>query len=166
MRSRTSTPAGTRTIHRRPRRGVHRPDPEPDPGRPLGRGAPGGRVGRELSRPGLGPGLGLATDLDYLAADGAYQGARAEVANLARQRAAAENALRLLVGTEGAFTPATRFDVPDIAVGLYLVVDVLATVLRPATSSASIPLKVGRAAGVGAAMALTRLTPVTSCAGW
>ncbi len=44
--------------------------------------------------------VGLATDLDYLAADGAYQGARAEAANLARQRATAENALRLLVGND------------------------------------------------------------------
>lgn len=44
--------------------------------------------------------VGLAGDLDYLAADGAYQSARAEAANLARQRAAAANALRLLVGTE------------------------------------------------------------------
>jgi multidrug efflux system outer membrane protein len=44
--------------------------------------------------------VGLATDLDFLAADGAYQSARAEEANLARQRASAENALRLLVGNE------------------------------------------------------------------
>lgn len=44
--------------------------------------------------------VGLAGDLDYLAADGAYQSARAEAANLARQRAAAANALRLLVGAE------------------------------------------------------------------
>lgn len=43
--------------------------------------------------------VGLASDLDYLAADGAYQSARAEAANLLRQRAAAENSLRLLVGS-------------------------------------------------------------------
>jgi len=49
--------------------------------------------------------VGLAGDLDFLAADGAWQGARAEAANLARQKAAAENALRLLVGT--AKLPAT-----------------------------------------------------------
>ncbi len=42
--------------------------------------------------------VGLAGDLDYLQADGAYQSARAEVASLARSQAAAENALRLLVG--------------------------------------------------------------------
>jgi multidrug efflux system outer membrane protein len=43
---------------------------------------------------------GLAGDLDFLAADGAWQSARAEAANLARQRAAAANALRLLVGKD------------------------------------------------------------------
>jgi len=42
--------------------------------------------------------VGLAGDLDYLQADGAYQSARAETASLARNHAAAENALRLLVG--------------------------------------------------------------------
>lgn len=42
--------------------------------------------------------VGLAGDLDYLQADGAFQSARGEVASLARSHAAAENALRLLVG--------------------------------------------------------------------
>lgn len=63
--------------------------------------------------------VGLATDLDFLAADGAYQGARAEAANLARQRVAAENALRLLVGSDpGAVLPAPTFVMPELAVGL------------------------------------------------
>lgn len=63
--------------------------------------------------------VGLATDLDFLAADGAYQSARAEEANLARQRASAENALRLLVGNEiNAVQPAPTFVAPAIAVGL------------------------------------------------
>jgi multidrug efflux system outer membrane protein len=63
--------------------------------------------------------VGLATDLDFLAADGAYQSARAEVANLTRQRAAAENALRLLVGSDpGAVQSAPTFILPEIAVGL------------------------------------------------
>ncbi len=63
--------------------------------------------------------VGLATDLDFLAADGAYQSARAETANLARQRAAAENTLRLLVGNEiDAVQPAPTFAAPAIAVGL------------------------------------------------
>ncbi len=42
--------------------------------------------------------VGLAGDLDVLAADSAMQATRAELANLNRQLAAAENALRLLVG--------------------------------------------------------------------
>lgn len=42
--------------------------------------------------------MGIAGDLDYLAADGAYQSAKSELANLERQRAAANNALTLLVG--------------------------------------------------------------------
>ncbi len=63
--------------------------------------------------------VGLATDLDFLAADGAYQGARAEAANLARQRAAAENALRLLVGADVAALPEPSLAaLPEITVGL------------------------------------------------
>ena len=63
--------------------------------------------------------VGLATDLDFLAADGAYQGARAEAANLARQRAAADNALRLLVGNDfDAVLSAPSFALPEITVGL------------------------------------------------
>ncbi len=67
--------------------------------------------------------VGLAGDLDFLAADGAWQSARADAANLARQRAAAENALRLLVGSDGAVSlPANQAPaiatLPEIAVGL------------------------------------------------
>lgn len=63
--------------------------------------------------------VGLATDLDFLAADGAYQSARAEEANLSRQRTAAENALRLLVGNDlDAVLLAPTFAAPAIAVGL------------------------------------------------
>lgn len=67
--------------------------------------------------------VGLAGDLDFLAADGAYQLARAELANLERQRAAAINALTLLVGQEPADVPGGRkltaqgID-PDFAAGL------------------------------------------------
>lgn len=88
--------------------------------------------------------VGLATDLDFLAADGAYQSARAEAANLARQRAAAENALRLLVGNDpGAVLPAPNFSVPEIAVGLPSVVllnrpDVLAAEQRLIAANANI----------------------------
>lgn len=42
--------------------------------------------------------LGVSSNLDFLQADGAYQAALAERANLERQQAAAENLLGLLVG--------------------------------------------------------------------
>ena len=66
--------------------------------------------------------VGLAGDLDYLQADGAYQNARAEVASLARSYAAAENALRLLVGAAPAETAGGSLAqsglVAEVAVGL------------------------------------------------
>jgi multidrug efflux system outer membrane protein len=43
--------------------------------------------------------VGVAGDLDYLAADGAYQTALADFSSLDRQRVAAANALSLLVGS-------------------------------------------------------------------
>ncbi|MFN3883736.1 MAG: efflux transporter outer membrane subunit [Rhodocyclaceae bacterium] len=63
--------------------------------------------------------VGLASDLDFYAAKGAYQAALAELSNLARQKAAAENALQLLTGQQGAVLPAPTFGMlPDFAVGL------------------------------------------------
>ncbi len=67
--------------------------------------------------------VGLAGDLDFLQADGAYQLARAELANLERQRTAAENALTLLVGQPATTLPAGRKladqgIAPNLAVGL------------------------------------------------
>lgn len=66
--------------------------------------------------------VGLAGDLDYLQADGAFQSARAETASLTRSRAAAENALRLLVGTTSSVAEGGRLAQPgliaDVAVGL------------------------------------------------
>lgn len=51
---------------------------------------------------------GLTGDLDYLAADSSYQTAQADVANLARQRALAQNFLDALVGVQKADWPAGR----------------------------------------------------------
>lgn len=51
---------------------------------------------------------GLAGDLDYLQADAAFEGARAEVAALLRQQSAARNFLRALVGTEPKDLPAGK----------------------------------------------------------
>lgn len=66
--------------------------------------------------------VGLAGDLDYLQADGAYQNARAETANLARSHTAAENALRLLVGTSPAVAGGGKLAqqglIAEIAAGL------------------------------------------------
>ncbi|MDP2825865.1 MAG: efflux transporter outer membrane subunit [Sulfuritalea sp.] len=66
--------------------------------------------------------VGLAGDLDYLQADGAYQNARAEVASLSRSYAAAENALRLLVGAAPTVAAGGRLAQPgliaEVAVGL------------------------------------------------
>lgn len=66
---------------------------------------------------------GLAGDLDFLAADGALEAARAELASLERQRAAAANALELLAGQQPAALPVGRAlsaqdIVPDLAAGL------------------------------------------------
>jgi multidrug efflux system outer membrane protein len=65
---------------------------------------------------------GLAGDLDYLQADGAFQSARAEAANLARSHAAAENALSLLVGAPSSVADGGKLAqvglIADIAVGL------------------------------------------------
>ncbi|MDA8259607.1 MAG: efflux transporter outer membrane subunit [Betaproteobacteria bacterium] len=66
--------------------------------------------------------VGLAGDLDYLQADGAFQNARAEVASLARSQAAAENALRLLVGSAAFAAEDGKLAQPglvvDVAAGL------------------------------------------------
>jgi len=51
---------------------------------------------------------GLAGDLDFLQADAAYEGARAELAALQRQQSAARNYLRALVGTEPKDLPAGK----------------------------------------------------------
>lgn len=67
--------------------------------------------------------VGIAGDLDVLAADGAYQAARADLANLERQQAAAANALTALVGKplNNLSTPA-RLTAPglvgDLAAGI------------------------------------------------
>lgn len=51
---------------------------------------------------------GLAGDLDFLQADAAYEGARAELAALQRQQSAARNYLRALVGVEPNELPAGK----------------------------------------------------------
>ena len=66
--------------------------------------------------------VGLAGELDYLQAEGAVHSARAAAANLARSHAAAENALRLLVGASFTLAEGGRLGqqglIADVAVGL------------------------------------------------
>ncbi len=67
--------------------------------------------------------VGIAGELDALGADGALQNARVVLAGLERQRAAADNLLRLLVGNMPKELPAGRRlieqgIVPDLAAGL------------------------------------------------
>ncbi|MDO8891838.1 MAG: efflux transporter outer membrane subunit [Sulfurimicrobium sp.] len=52
--------------------------------------------------------VGLSGDLDFLQADGALEGVRAELASLRRQQAAAANALALLVGQQSSGLPVGR----------------------------------------------------------
>jgi multidrug efflux system outer membrane protein len=96
---------------------------------------------------------GLAGELDYLAADGAYQTAQADAANLARQQAQAENFLDVLVGIQKADWPAGRTlaeqgIVNDLAAGIPS--DVLAR--RPDVVAAEERLKAANA-NIGAARA-------------
>ena len=66
--------------------------------------------------------VGLAGELDVLAAEAATQTTRAELANLTRQAATAENALRLLVGSSPALPSGKMLEqqglVADVPVGL------------------------------------------------
>jgi multidrug efflux system outer membrane protein len=97
--------------------------------------------------------VGIASDLDYLTAEGSLQSARAELASLERQRSASDNYLRLLVG--GAPTdlpPGRRLSeqgiVPDLAADLPA--DVL--LRRPDISAAERQL-IAANANIGAARA-------------
>ena len=97
--------------------------------------------------------VGIAGDLDYLAADGALQAARADLASLERQQAAAATALTLLVGKpldklQLDKTLAQQGVVADLAVGLPS--DVL--VRRPDVLAAEQSL-VAANANIGAARA-------------
>jgi len=97
--------------------------------------------------------VGLAGDLDYLQADGALELARAELANLERQRVAAKNALVLLVGNEPSGLPAGR-SLADQGVTPDLAVDMPSTALlqRPDVLAAEQRL-IAANANIGAARA-------------
>lgn len=97
--------------------------------------------------------VGLAGDLDFLAADGAHAAARAQLSELERGRAQAENALNLLVGKVPAdLPPGRRLSEQDLP--LDITVDVPAEVLlhRPDVRAAEQKL-IAANANIGAARA-------------
>lgn len=97
--------------------------------------------------------VGLAGDLDVRVAEGAYETVRAQVADLERARAQAENALALLVGSTPDNLPAGR-RLGEQAVALDLKVEVPSDVLlnRPDVRAAEERL-IAANANIGAARA-------------
>lgn len=97
--------------------------------------------------------VGLAGDLDFLAADGAYQAALAELANLERSRAQAGNALALLVGSQPENLPAgRRLNEQGIVPDLMVSVPAEALLVRPDVRAAEHKL-IAANANIGAARA-------------
>jgi len=96
---------------------------------------------------------GLAGDLDFLQADAALEGAKADVAALQRQYSAATNFLRSLIGTEPAKLPPGR-SLADQGIALDLQPDVPSQVLarRPDILAAEQRLLAANA-NIGAARA-------------
>lgn len=96
---------------------------------------------------------GLAGDLDYLQADAAYEGAKADLAGLQRQYSAARNFLRALLGTEPADLPAGK-PLAEQAIALDQQADVPSQVLvqRPDVLAAEQRLLAANA-NIGAARA-------------
>ena len=96
---------------------------------------------------------GLAGDLDYLQADAAYEGAKADLAALQRQQSAARNFLRALVGTEPVDLPVGK-SLAEQAIPLDQQADVPSQVLvhRPDVLAAEQRLMAANA-NIGAARA-------------
>lgn len=97
--------------------------------------------------------VGLAGDLDFLAADGAYQAAQVDRLALERQRTAADNALRVLVGAWPENLP-TALSLEQQALAFDLVPEVPSTALlrRPDVMAAEQQL-IAANANIGAARA-------------
>lgn len=103
--------------------------------------------------------VGLSGDLDYLAADGVYESARAELAALTRSRQSASTALALFVGTNEFLSPSTKAIPPnktllEQSVLPILAIDLPSSVLlrRPDVRAAEQRLLVANA-NIGAARA-------------
>jgi outer membrane protein, multidrug efflux system len=97
--------------------------------------------------------VGLAGELDFLAADGAYETARAQLADLERSRAQAENALTLLVGSEpGNLPPGRRLSEQEISLNIGVAVPSQVLLGRPDVRAAEQKL-IAANANIGAARA-------------
>lgn len=106
--------------------------------------------------------VGIAGELDYLQADGALQQAKAELANLERQRAAAVSALVLLVGQPNLakdLPPGKRLTEQGVVADLDVQLPSDVILKRPDVIAAELQLKAANA-NIGAARAafLPRLT--------
>lgn len=96
---------------------------------------------------------GLTSDLDFFAADGAYETARAQLAELERSRTQAENALTLLVGVEpDNLPPARRLSEQDIPLNIAVAVPSEVLLSRPDVRAAEQKL-IAANANIGAARA-------------
>lgn len=97
--------------------------------------------------------VGLAGDLDFLVADGAYAAARAQLVDLERSRAQADNALNLLVGKVPADLPlGRRLSEQDLPLEIAVEVPAEALLNRPDVRAAEQRL-IAANANIGAARA-------------
>lgn len=96
--------------------------------------------------------VGLAGDLDVLAAEAATQTTRAELANLTRQAAAAENALRLLVGSSPTLPSGRMLEQQDLLAQVPVGLPAEVLLRRPDVLAAEQRLQAANA-NVGAARA-------------
>jgi multidrug efflux system outer membrane protein len=97
--------------------------------------------------------VGLAGDLDFLVADGAYAAARAQLSELERGRAQAENALNLLVGkVPGDLPPGRRLSEQELPLDIAVEIPSEALLQRPDVRAAEQKL-IAANANIGAARA-------------
>ena len=97
--------------------------------------------------------VGLAGDLDFLAADGAHAAARAQLSDLERGRAQAENALTLLIGkAPGDLPPGRRLSEQEWPLDIAVEIPSEALLQRPDVRAAEQKL-IAANANIGAARA-------------
>jgi multidrug efflux system outer membrane protein len=97
--------------------------------------------------------VGLAGEMDFLTADGAYESARVQLADLERSRTQAENALTLLVGAEpGNLPPGRRLSEQGMPMDIAVEIPSEALLARPDVRAAEQKL-IAANANIGAARA-------------